>query len=79
MPFFMLELNKYLNHIRNLLMTHYTVGYLDQTRHHQEICVTAEDSWDARRIAQEDVPWIHDHPNHVDCILSKGSSFGMVL
>ena len=75
--FYALDLN-ICTHIRTLLMTHYTVGYLDQSRHHQEVCITAEDSWDARRIAQEDVSWIHDHPNAVDCIMPEGSLFGNV-
>ncbi len=59
-------------------MTHYTVGYLDEVRQHQEICVTAEDSFDARNIAMNDVPYIHDHPHSIDCILSEGNLFSAV-
>ena len=59
-------------------MSHYTVGYLDETRHHQDICVTANDSWEARSIAEEDVPYLHQHPNSIDCILVEGSKFGVV-
>ncbi len=50
-------------------MTHYNVGYMDNSHHHQEICVTAENSYDARSIAVEDVPYIHDHPNSIDYVL----------
>ena len=39
-------------------MTHYNVGYMDNSHKHQEICVTATDSYDAKRIVCEDVPYI---------------------
>ena len=50
-------------------MTHYNVGYMDNSHKHQEICVTATDSYDAKRIVCEDVPYIHDHPNSIDYVL----------
>jgi len=59
-------------------VSHYTVQYLDETRHHQTICEYAEDAWSARNQAVQDVPYLHDHPNHIDCILSEGSIFSAV-
>ena len=56
-------------------MTHYTVGYMDETRHHQEICEYAENAWEAKTQAVNDVPYLHAHPNSVDCIISEGSMF----
>jgi len=56
-------------------MTHYTVGYMDETRHHQEICEYAENAWEAKQQATNDVPYLHSHPNSVDCIISEGSMF----
>ena len=56
-------------------MTHYTVGYMDETRHHQEICEYAENAWEAKSQAVRDVPYLHAHPNSVDCIISEGSLF----
>ena len=56
-------------------MTHYTVGYMDETRHHQEICEYAENAWEAKSQAVNDVPYLHSHPNSVDCIISEGSMF----
>jgi len=59
-------------------VSHYTVQYLDQTRHHQSICEYAEDSWQARSQAVNDVPYLHDHPNAIDCILAEGNLFSTV-
>jgi len=56
-------------------MSHYTVGYLDETRHHREVCVEAHDSWDAKTIATQDIPFLHAHPNAIDCIQVEGSQF----
>jgi hypothetical protein len=56
-------------------MSHYTVQYLDQSRHHQSICEYAENSWEAKNQAIQDVPYLHSHPNSIDCILSEGSLF----
>ena len=56
-------------------MTHYTVGYMDQARHHQEICEYAENAWEAKSQAVRDVPYLSSHPNSVDCIISEGSLF----
>ena len=56
-------------------MTHYTVGYMDETRHHQEICEYAENASEAKSQAVRDVPYLHAHPNSVDCIISEGSLF----
>jgi len=56
-------------------MSHYTVGYLDESRRHREICIVARDSWDAKKQAVKDVPYLHKHPSAIDCILSEGSMF----
>ena len=56
-------------------MTHYTVGYMDAPRHHQEICEYAENAWEAKSQATNDIPWLHEHPNSIDCIISEGSMF----
>ena len=60
-------------------MSHYTVQYLDQSKHHQSICEYAEDSFAARSQAVQDVPYLHSHPNSIDCIQSEGSLFCTVL
>ena len=56
-------------------MTHYTVGYMDETRHHQEICEYAENAWEAKSQSVRDVTYLHEHPNQIDCIISEGSLF----
>ena len=56
-------------------MSHYTVQYLDQNQHHQTICEYAENSWQAKKQATEDVEYLHSHPNSIDCILVEGSMF----
>ena len=61
------------------IVSHYTVQYLDETRHHQHICEYAEDSFQARTQAIHDVPYLHSHPNSIDCIQSEGSLFCTVL
>ena len=54
-------------------MSHYTVQYLDETRHHQSICEYAENAWEAKSQATQDVQYLHSHPNSIDCIQSEGS------
>ncbi len=56
-------------------MSHYTVQYLDETRHHQSICEYAENAWEAKTQATQDVPYLHSHPNSIDSIISEGSLF----
>ena len=56
-------------------MSHYTVQYLDQTQHHQSICEYAENAWDAKQQAVQDVEYLHSHPNSIDCITTEGSLF----
>ena len=60
-------------------MSHYTVQYLDQTRNHQSICEYAENAWEAKQHATEDVPNLHSHPNSIDCITTEGSLFSTEL
>jgi len=56
-------------------VSHYTVQYLDEARHHQTICEYAEDAFQAKKQAVKDVPYLKSHPNSIDCILSEGSMF----
>ena len=56
-------------------MSHYTVSYMGQTKHHQSICEYAEDAFSARNQAVQDVEYLHSHPNSIDCILVEGSMF----
>ena len=60
-------------------MSHYTVQYLDQTKHHRSIGVYAEDAYQARNQAVHDVPYLKEHPSSIDCILSEGSQFCTVV
>ena len=61
------------------IVSHYTVQYLDETRHHQSICEYAENAWEAKSQATEDVPYLHSHPNSIDCIQNEGSLFCTTL
>ena len=61
------------------IVSHYTVQYLDETRHHQSICEYAEDAFQARNQATQDVPYLHSHPNAIDCIQNEGSIFCTTL
>ena len=56
-------------------MSHYTVQYLDQSQQHQSICEYADDAFQARNQAVNDVPYLHNHPNKIDSILVEGSLF----
>ena len=60
-------------------MSHYTVQYLDEHRHHQSICEYAEDSWQAKQQAVEDVEYLHSHPNKIDAIMNEDSIFSSIL
>ena len=51
------------------------VQYLDEQRHHQSICEYAENAWEAKTQATQDVPYLHSHPNSIDCITTEGSLF----
>ena len=61
------------------IVSHYTVSYMDETRHHQSICEYAENAWEAKNQATQDVPYLHSHPNSIDCIQSEGSLFCTTL
>ena len=52
-------------------MSHYIVGYHDYEMHTHEICEYAENSFEAKIEATEDVPYVHDHPNRIDYILKS--------
>ena len=60
-------------------MSHYTVQYLDQSQHHQSICEYAENAWEAKQHAVEDVPYLHEHPNKIDAIMVEGSMFSAMM
>ena len=60
-------------------MSHYTVQYLDQFQHHQSICEYAENAWEAKQHAVEDVPYLHEHPNKIDSIMAEGYMFSSVV
>ena len=55
-------------------MSHYTVGYHDQQRHHFEICEYADNTFDAIQHAKEDVPFLKNHPQYIDCLLYTSPS-----
>ena len=57
------------------IVSHYTVSYMDEYRHHQSICEYAEDAFSARNQAVQDVEYLHSHPNSIDFILVEGSMF----
>ena len=59
-------------------MSHYTVSYLDESKQHKEICAYAQDSWDARNVAVNDVPYLQRYPSSIDCILVEGGMFSAV-
>ena len=61
------------------IVSHYTVQYLDDTQHHQSICEYAEDAFQARSQAVQDVPYLHSHPNKIDAIMNEGNLFSSVL
>ena len=50
-------------------MHHYSVEYHDSGNTHLEIGTYANDAFEAASIAREDVPFLRDHPNHVDKII----------
>ena len=56
-------------------MSHYTVQYLDSNRQHQSICEYAENAWEAKQHATEDVEYLHSHHNSIDSIMVEGSLF----
>ena len=57
---------------------HYTVGYHDAQQHHLEICEYATDSYEAIKDAQEDVPFLREHPYYVDyCTNNSGLEYLM--
>jgi len=51
---------------------------LDESKQHKEICAYAQDSWDARNVAVNDVPYLQQHPSSIDCILVEGGTFSAV-
>ena len=56
-------------------MSHYTIGYHDQQRHHFEICEYADNTFDAIQHAKEDVPFLKDHPQYIDEVLLEKHDF----
>jgi len=52
-------------------VSHYTVGYHTLQQEKREICEYAEDSFQAFHNAQEDVPYLKEHPHFFDYILKE--------
>ena len=52
---------------------------MDQTRHHQQICEYADDAFSARSQALQDVDYLQNHPNAIDCILEEGDLFNSIM
>ena len=49
-------------------MSHYMLGWHDQSNKHNEIGESAEDAWEAVKQAREDVPYLQEHPFCLDSI-----------
>ncbi len=49
-------------------MKTYTVRYRDNESNHHEISTSAEDSYEAKKLAMETIEYLHEHPNAIDCI-----------
>ena len=47
-------------------MSHYTIGYHDQSQHHLEICEYADDAYEAIQHSKEDVSYLQEHPHSID-------------
>tara|TARA_B100001996_G_scaffold951_1_gene906 strand:+ start:1269 stop:1475 length:207 start_codon:yes stop_codon:yes gene_type:complete len=59
-------------------LAHYTVRYHDTEQHRHEICEYATDSYEAIKDAQEDVPFLREHPSFVDsCTNETGLDYLM--
>ena len=59
-------------------LAHYTVRYHDTEQHRHEICEYATDSYEAIKDAQEDVPFLREHPSYVDyCTNNSGLEYLM--
>ena len=52
-------------------MSHYTVGYHDLQQQHLEICEYANDAYEAKTDATEDVPFLQGHPHFIDYITKE--------
>ena len=52
-------------------MSHYTIGYHDQSQHHLEICEYADDAYSAIEHSKEDVPYLKDHPHFIDYAMKE--------
>ena len=50
-------------------MHHYSVEYHDSGNAHLEIGTYADDAFEAATNARQDVPFLREHPNHVDKII----------
>ena len=49
-------------------MSHYMLGWHDQSNKHYEIGEYAEDAWEAVRPAREDVQYLQVHPFSLESI-----------
>jgi hypothetical protein len=46
----------------------FTVRYRDARSEHQEECFYADDAFEARVLAMEEIRYVHDHPHSIDLI-----------
>ena len=59
-------------------MSHYTIGYHDADQHRHYICEYAENSYDAIKHSQEDVPYLKEHHSFVvSCTNESGLDYLM--
>ena len=59
-------------------MSHYTIGYHDADQHRHYICEYAENSYEAIKHSQEDVPYLKEHPSFIDyCTNDTGLEYLM--
>ncbi len=47
-------------------MSHYTIGYHDSLQVRHDICVYAQDAYEAIQRSKEDVSDLKDHPHFID-------------
>ena len=59
---------------------HYTIGYHDAEQQRHYICEYANNSYEAIKDAQEDVPFLKEHPHFVDsCINAEVQAMSSLM
>ncbi len=56
----------------------YTVRYRDASSQRIESCYYADDAFEARVLAMEEVPYIRDHPHAIDLIRCETPQSGVM-